>query len=48
MGTGVPFVLKNFTADHSHRMDPIINKGAEIAVHKGMETNRGNSQYLSR
>jgi hypothetical protein len=48
MGTGVPFVLRNFTADHSHRKEPIIKKGAEIAMLKGMETNRGNPQYPSR
>jgi len=48
MGTGVPFVLRNFQADHSHRKEPAIKKGAEIAMLKGMETNRGNPQYPSR
>lgn len=48
MGTGVPFVLKNIPADHSHKNNPAIRKGVAIAALRGMEINFGNPQYRSR
>ena len=48
MGTGVPFVLKNFPTDHSHKNEPVIRKGREIAMPKGLEMNSGNHKNRSR
>lgn len=47
MGTGVPFVLNNFNADHSHKKTPDTRKGKDTAALKGMEINSGNPRQLS-
>jgi len=48
IGTGVPFVFKNFPADHNHKQDPIIRKGRESAISKGLEINSGSPKNRSK